>query len=672
MDSFEIICANDLKEIQNRRGNFQFLEDLSNINFIFGKNNSRKSRLIRELLKQEQFLISEKGLSESFFEIKSILNSIIETAKQLVLRKITPTTTIWNLSRMFQAPDIETKSLISKLNISNPITSNYYRMDPVTLLAEVDLIWTRLVAYNLDKKELQDLISPIQNALIHHLECYKFINAPSQKAQLNHSLHFKNIDKQLNEVIVCINRIKQCHFSILSPVKHYIPALRNAADIFSLNSRNSVLNNETLKEGNTNMFKEFLSDKYKLKENQYLTIFDGTDYYEKILRLRNSVKIKREQIDAFEKFLGRTFFGTENVEIVSDYVDKSIRLKLPNQEDRFLHDIGDGLQNLIILMYPIFTAPKGAWIFIDEPENNMHPGLQSIFIQALLANKSISEKELKFFITTHSNHILDVGVDAKKASFFLIQNRGETSEINNLISPDNNVLSDLGVNNTSVLLSNCSIWVEGISDRKIIQGLLKIYCEYKKVNLIEGYHYNFFEYAGNNLIHYDFESTDELDDIKALLLSNKIFLLADKDEDKEAKHENYEAISNQADFIYETTIGKEIENIIPPKLIFMFLQSIIAKPSFLQTDFVYKDYYDKGFGAYLDSKEINGKKFQSSKVKTGTLSSHYKNKLSHFVFDKCMNSDEINWEEIESSEAAKQIIPKLFDFIVKSNETHKL
>jgi hypothetical protein len=672
MDSFEIICCKELDEIQNSRGNFRFLEDLSEVNFIFGKNNSRKSRLIRELLRQGQFLVSEKGMINSFFEIKSILKDIIETANSLVSKGTMPSTVIWNLSRMFHSRDIETKSLIRELNTSSPIAPNYHQMNPVVLLDEVESIWTRLIDYKLEKKQLQDLISPIQNAFIHHLECYKFINTPSQKSHLNHSLHFKNIDNQLEDVIDCINRIKLCHFSNVTPVKHYIPALRNAADIFSLNSNDSMLKTEVAKAGNPYMFKDFLSKKYELNEHDNLTIFDGTDYYHKILRLRNSEKSKREQIDKFEEFLASTFFDGKAVEIVSDYEDKSIRLKLPNQADRFLHDIGDGLQNLIILMYPIFTAPKGTWIFIDEPENNMHPGLQSIFIQALLKNKSIIEKELKIFITTHSNHILDVGVDSNKVSYFSIKNKGKTSEIRNLISPDNNVLSDLGVYNSSVLLSNCSVWVEGISDRRILQGFLKLYCDNMGVNLLEGYHFSFFEYAGNNLIHYDFSSDDELTEIKALLLSNKIFLLADVDEKKAVKHKKYKTFSNGEDFIYQTTIGKEIENIIPPKLIFMFLQSIKTKPSFLQTDFVYNDYKNIGLGAYLDGKKFKVKKFQSSDSRTGTLSSHYKNKLSHFIFETCMNADNVTWGDIQVSKAAKEIIPKLYDFIVKSNESHKL
>ena len=48
--------------------------------------------------------------------------------------------------------------------------------------------------------------------------------------------------------------------------------------------------------------------------------------------------------------------------------------------------------------------------------------------------------------------------------------------IKNVNSGNNELLRQLGVNNTSVFLANSSIWVEGISDRNYIKAFLIAYC----------------------------------------------------------------------------------------------------------------------------------------------------------------------------------------------------
>jgi len=37
--------------------------------------------------------------------------------------------------------------------------------------------------------------------------------------------------------------------------------------------------------------------------------------------------------------------------------------------------------SIILLMFPIYTANENTWVFIDEPENHLHPGFQKIFFK---------------------------------------------------------------------------------------------------------------------------------------------------------------------------------------------------------------------------------------------------------------------------------------------------
>ncbi|OXB21688.1 hypothetical protein B0A80_16720 [Flavobacterium tructae] len=120
--------------------------------------------------------------------------------------------------------------------------------------------------------------------------------------------------------------------------------------------------------------------------------------------------------------------------------------------------------------------------------------------------------------------------------------------IKNVNRGNNLLLHELGVNNSSVFMANCSIWIEGISDRNYIKTFLKSYTNYllkndkkKYVNIKEDIDFAFFEYAGSNIDHYIFDDKVEkedidivLNDITALAISNKIFLLADSDASKKS------------------------------------------------------------------------------------------------------------------------------------------
>ena len=81
--------------------------------------------------------------------------------------------------------------------------------------------------------------------------------------------------------------------------------------------------------------------------------------------------------------------------------------------------------------------------------------------------------------------------------------------IENLSEGDNRALELLGVRNSSVFLTNCTIWVEGITDRHYLRHYLKLYAEEHKddsdfEDFKEDYHYSFVEYGGNNITHWSF------------------------------------------------------------------------------------------------------------------------------------------------------------------------
>src|SRR5690606_3258381 len=136
----------------------------------------------------------------------------------------------------------------------------------------------------------------------------------------------------------------------------------------------------------------------------------------------------------------------------------------------------------------------------------LHPGFQRLLIDAFVRNP---EQPHQIFVATHSHHFLDLTLDRSACSFFRV-----TKDYKNLVAagvPKHRItcvsdegrhcLQDLGVWNSSVLLSNCTIWVEGTTDRRYLQRYLEIYQREggdlrADEPFVEDLHYSFVEYSG--------------------------------------------------------------------------------------------------------------------------------------------------------------------------------
>jgi len=66
---------------------------------------------------------------------------------------------------------------------------------------------------------------------------------------------------------------------------------------------------------------------------------------------------------------------------------------------------GDGFFALLQLLYSIKDAAGGV-LLIEEPENHMHPGYLSIFVEQLL--EWAKELDIQVFMTTHSYDLIEV------------------------------------------------------------------------------------------------------------------------------------------------------------------------------------------------------------------------------------------------------------------------
>ena len=197
-------------------------------------------------------------------------------------------------------------------------------------------------------------------------------------------------------------------------------------------------------------------------------------------------------------------------------------------------------------------------LFIEEPEMMMHPAMQRILIETLI-NKF---GRLQVFLTTHSNHFLDLTYDYPHdvAIYSFEEADKEHFQITN-ISNQSLILDLLGIRNSSVFLANCVIWTEGVTDRIILRKLMELDSEF---NLIEDKHYAFAEYGGGNLENFDFVEVEKSHGANVSALSRTNFLIADNDGEKSGKRferrQRLRTILGEDNFFDDHV---EIENLIP-------------------------------------------------------------------------------------------------------------
>ena len=415
---------------------------------------------------------------------------------------------------------------------------------------------------------------------------------------------------------------------------------------------------------------------YKLADTG-VNVDTGFSLYDAIDTTRNARHEGRNSFKDFELFLSSTFFNGKKVDVVAERVRDqrggNILVAVEGVE-RDIHDLGDGIQTIIMLLYPLFIAPDKAWFFIEEPEVHLHPGFQRLFIETITTNKILRDKQLTIFLTTHSNHILDFALDdPHHVNIFTFRRRegtGNKSTYQIQLSSQRDIenLNLLGVQNSSVFLANCSIWVEGISDRLYFRAYLTAYLEYlatkekTTVSLLEGLHYTFLEYAGGNISHFDLTAQEgpftpqTLENIMALSISNRIMLVADQDAGKDTRHEA-RAAQEHGGFKYVVLSSKEVENMLSPALLAKGLTALFRNRTFDPAQLAQADYRTKYLGTYLQTQY--GSFPTSFLAPSGTIGSSYKRKLAEAI------APNLKWDEM--SRTAQDFTKILYEFIKDHN-----
>ncbi|MBS1581086.1 MAG: AAA family ATPase [Bacteroidetes bacterium] len=633
---------------------------IDRVNIIVGPNNSRKSRFIRELIRSGSINLYHDIIEHQFQSIDGRFDDLrIAFPPELEFR-FTATNGNVQLSHPFNnEQDRPLLALHAGLKEMPTFTLNQQ--------AIIDgMNFVRAFINHTTPNEHQKLLGPLQRLRY----CLWFItqyerygntriqhNGIPVRVATNLSPNAQQLNRfmaEANGVINAIDELLRIQISETTPFKEVVPATRVMHRLFNVDdgATKKYIREKTLAD-------TFIHN-YGFAGITNVRFHTGQDLYSSIKSLRNDVRPLRTRFDDFEKFVGIEFFGGKSIDIVAKEKSKDILVFIDDKEER-LEDLGDGIQALIQITLPLYLADNKSWVFIEEPELHLHPGLLTLFMKTVLNNEQIKKKNLIIFLTTHSNHLLDQSITLNKdISIFTFTPTKKKTGIRNVMNRDLSILDLLGVANSSVFLSKTSIWVEGITDRKIISAYLKAYLKKHNKQYIEDYDYGFFEYAGSNIVHYMFAESQgpEVEGkIKAYFLSHRIWLLADKDSGrtKANRYRQLGAMTNK-DFWFTTTHSLEIENTLSPALLkHVMINAFKMDPKRVQKmRFTHTDYRKAKLGLFLKRKGLGSSHYDEK----GNLTSAAKIKIAQAV-----ESAPLVWNDDWMSTHAKKLAKSLAEFL---------
>lgn len=639
--------------------------------FLVGKNNSGKSYLLRNILKKaiKMYKNREEVITDLKESLKSYHNKKYEDFNEISDKTISD----------YLSKYTEMNKLITELDLTKKNTGRIFIDDGLSV-------------YSFDNSLIEkcsvNVLPELGIRSDSHELCKKVANkAPELTLKLFNNfldLVVENIDNINDE-----NLTKMGKFLVDVKVqyqleKYYFPVNRMI--------RHPLKNpNEKYQDGqNDDIFSKRFIKEYGF--NDTIHVVTGLKFYNDYKSHLLGNKESREKIGKFETFVSEYFFDKQPIAIIPDEEHEEIKININNGEDRYIYEVGDGITSLLILMYTVFMEydeNKFKLFFIEEPENNFHPGYQKLFINMITSYKDF--KNCYFIITTHSNHLIDTEKMSDSTLIYLCKNNDGNISVESKDKDYYDVLNELGVDLTSVLIANKVIWVEGKYDAFYIRKLLNLKnikdnVEQKKY--IEDYDYCFLPYGGSNMSLIDFETENDKEQkikaqefiTKARKINPNFMVVLDNDgmeeENKEAKRKRFEQLVKKlgtAKVLRHDV--REIENYFGEEIVKEFVKQNVVKNN--QTDkFVdslnisYNEYKMKPLGKYINEKINAIKKKKTYKTITGREYG-FTEKNSNALFSKqkfydvvCSFMDEENFSYSENiTDEAKKMIDKIEKFI---------
>lgn len=126
-----------------------------------------------------------------------------------------------------------------------------------------------------------------------------------------------------------------------------------------------------------------------------------------------------------------------------------------------LHDMGGGVEQLLMVATVLLTTDDSNSMFLEEPESHLHAGAQRFLVERL------NEGDRQIFVTTHSPTFINVSAPRSLYQVAYDANRTKVTRVEDADALGI-VLEDIGNRNSDVLLSDAVLFVEGESDQRAL------------------------------------------------------------------------------------------------------------------------------------------------------------------------------------------------------------
>jgi predicted ATP-binding protein involved in virulence len=284
-----------------------------------------------------------------------------------------------------------------------------------------------------------------------------------------------------------------------------------------------------------------------------------------------------------------------------------------------LSKTGSGIRTVLLVLILIHIIPRlenyplQKFVFcFEELENNLHPAvLRRLF--NYLRDRALQD-ECVFFITTHSNVVIDLFSRDDQAQIIHVTHDGEKATAKTVTTyvEHKGILDDLDVRASDLLQANCVVWMEGPTDRLYFNRWMDLWSDGK---LKEGIHYQCVFYGGRLRAHLSAQSPgteSDNDYVEILRVNHNAIMLIDSDKKKESDNidktkQRLVSEIKSMDGIAWVTEGREIENYISSRTLSAFYSRNDIKGTSMPV-------YEKIWEKVDEIKPGDGEKYGEDKV----------------------------------------------------------
>lgn len=150
--------------------------------------------------------------------------------------------------------------------------------------------------------------------------------------------------------------------------------------------------------------------------------------------------------------------GSLQTPLLGTSTEVSFRARHRNYLTR-LHDMGGGIEQLLMVATVLLTTGDESTLFLEEPESHLHAGAQRFLLEKFY------EGERQVFITTHAPTFINL---SRPHSLYRVTYSDERTSIEHCNDKLDVILEDIGIRNSDVLLSDSVLFIEGPSDRDVL------------------------------------------------------------------------------------------------------------------------------------------------------------------------------------------------------------